>query len=223
MDMSIVFKALPSRYVGQLLAGSILFRNLVYFKRIEADPRADLLEGKHVDAPDHDVKITAVASGRGILGRFQFHNGIERMDRVFCFCTSRAREGVRKFGDACVEIAEAEELGRRIRSELVRRRSFDLDEPPLIADEVTYYEIDKAAPPEIDIKNPRHVPFLKRASYSDEKEFRYVWARHGGFSLKQSIVNQNYREAEDMKGMRPANFLVEVGSLRDIARQVDFQ
>jgi hypothetical protein len=220
--MSRVFKALPSRYAEQLLGGSILFRNLVYFKRIEADPRADPLEGKHVDAPDHDVKITVVASGREILGRFQFHNGLERMDRVFCFCTSRAKDSVRKFGDACVEISDAEELGRRIRSELVRRRAFDLDEPPLIAGDVTYYKVDDAAPPGVDIKNPRNVPFLKRVAYSEEREFRYVWARHGGFSLRQAIVNQNYREAEDMKGMRAADFLLEVGSLRDIARLVDF-
>ena len=79
-----LFKYLPAKYVEQFLDGDVLFRNLVYFKRIEADPRNDLFEGKHVDSPDHDVEITVVSTGRRIREAFAFHNALDKMEKVFC-------------------------------------------------------------------------------------------------------------------------------------------
>jgi hypothetical protein len=83
-----LFKFLPSNFVTSLLDGTILFRNLVYFKKLEGDARSDIFEGRHVDAPDHDVQIDNLTTGKKLRGPFTFHNAIEHPERIFCFCTS---------------------------------------------------------------------------------------------------------------------------------------
>lgn len=218
-----LFKYLPEQYVNSVLDGEVLFRNLVYFKRIENDPRRDLSEGTHIDSPDNDIKITKIETGQHTKGRYAFHNTLANPERIFCFCTSTLfRPEMAKFGDACIEICDREEFGRRLERALKRRNRLSrLDSPFLLADTVKYYSVNQAAPSQIDIKNPRHLPFIKRHQYSDEKEFRFVFARRGSFVLKEMIVNQNYKESEEVKNKIERQIIVKIGSIRDIARFVE--
>src|SRR5438477_3606095 len=102
-----LYKYLPKEFAERLLDGEVLFRNLIYFKRMETDPRNDIFEGKHVDAPDHDVEITVISTGRRIRGRFAFHNALDDMEKIFGFCTSLKFDADlrTKFGGECIEIS----------------------------------------------------------------------------------------------------------------------
>src|SRR3954462_13299808 len=119
-----LFKYLPARYLDALLAGNILFRNLVYFRVVEGDVRHDALEGTHVDKPDHSVDMFVLQTSTTIRGRFAFHNAAKNFDRIFCFCTSLSFDPalLTKFGGACIEIFDADEFERRL-SEALRRRN----------------------------------------------------------------------------------------------------
>jgi hypothetical protein len=88
-DTQLLFKYLPAQYADSVLDGEILFRNLVFFKRIEDDPRRDLSEGTHISAPDSDYTITNLSKGGKVdKVRWPFHNILAAPERVFCFCTS---------------------------------------------------------------------------------------------------------------------------------------
>ena len=82
--MGSLFKYLPAQYADHLLNGEILCRNLVYFRKIEGDPRADISEGTHIDAPHHDVQLMNMTTGQTITGRFAYHNVLKNIERVFC-------------------------------------------------------------------------------------------------------------------------------------------
>lgn len=221
--MQKIYKFLPENHVSSLLSGEILFRNLVYFKTLEFDPRADLFEGMHIDAPNHDVHIDNLTTGKRITGRFAFHNTSEHMDRIFCFCTSIYfdKKKLEKFGNSCVEIRDADAFKARLKLALKRHdRVSRLDRPILLADPVTYYDVDAPAPPHINVKNPLHLPFLKQSRYADEQEFRFVFARRGGFKLKQMIVTQAYNECESVATKTAKETMIHIGSIDDIASRV---
>jgi hypothetical protein len=211
---------MPARYVQSFLEGNILFRNLVYFKKLENDPRVDIFEGVHVDAPDNDITLTNMSTNHAISGRFQFHNTSKKIENIYCFCASMKNDReLRKFGDSCVEIYDVEEFRRRIERSLRKKKAlYRLDDPILLANPVTYYEVNKPAPFFIDVKNPCHLPFLKRHTYSQENEFRFVFAVRGGFQLLERIVNQAYLEKEDIFSKKELSRVVGVGRIDDIAR-----
>lgn len=217
-----VFKYLPEQYLDSLLQGKILFRNLVYFKKIEADPRKDASEGTHIDSPDHDVELTSIRTGQRIIGNFAFHNSVANPDKVFCFCTSQqCRPELTKFGNGCIEIHDRRAFESRLIKALRRRSKLSrLDHPLLIADAIKYYSKDKLAPQSVDIKNPKHLPFLKEERYSNEAEFRFVFALRGGYELRQSIVNQDYDESDEIKDKSVRAITIKIGSIADIARRV---
>jgi hypothetical protein len=217
-----LFKYLPDRYAETLLDGRILFRNLVYFKRIELDPRSDMFEGVHIDAPDHDVTIDNLTTGRRTVGRFAFHNTLAHMERVFCFCTSLQQSPeLLKFGNTCVEIRDAPVLAERLERALRQRHALTpLDTPLLIGKQVTYYASNQASPDSVDIKNPQHLPFLKRNRYQNEQEFRYVFARRGGYTLKQMLVLPGHNQLEQITGKPDRETIIDIGSIRDIAQRV---
>ena len=219
-----LFKYLPEAFVNSFLDGNVIFRNLVYFKRVEADPRNDIFEGKHIDAPDHNVELTVVSTGRRISGRFAYHNALKDMEKVFCFCVSLklSAELQQRFGGACIEITEPLQFKDCLERSLIRRNRLSrLARPILLSEPVKYYKVNEAAPPEVDVKNPLHLPFLKRAQYADEAEFRFVFARRGGFELKQMIVNTLFDERDEIARSEDRELIVKVGSIRDIARQVE--
>jgi hypothetical protein len=219
--MDSLYRSLPKQYVEALLNGDILFRNLVYFRMIEGDPRTDIHEGWHVDRPKHPVQIEIVGTTRIIEGDFAFHNNIMHPERIFCFCTSMKHDPSHsKFGDACIEILNPVLLTKRLRTALLRRgRLTRLADPVLLARPVSYYRVDEEAPAEINMKDPRDIPFAKRESYSDECEFRFVFARRGGYELLQQLVTAD-GGAVDMAGKPQSEMLIKIGSIRDIAREI---
>ena len=220
--MRSVYKYLPREFVPALLEGRILFRNLVYFKRLERDTRWDVFEGGHIDAPDHDVHMDNLTTGKRITGPFVFHNTLEYPDRVFCFCTSLSLSlEMRKYGTACVEIVDVDAFSRRIELQLTRYgRIVRLGRPILQARPIVYYDQTKAAPEWINIKNPRDLPFVKRTKFSSDQEFRFVFARRRAYELKQ-VVHMDRREIDEGIETKPSkDTIVEIGSIRDIAREV---
>ncbi|BCH19254.1 hypothetical protein [Mesorhizobium sp. L-2-11] len=214
-----LFKYLPEQYASSVLDGNLLFRNLPYFMKIEGDPRVDAYEGMHVDAPNNDVTITNVTTGQKIVGRFAYHNELNRPELIFCFCLSMAYDaGLRKFGGACIEITDEQALHDRIAGALLRRsRLTRLDRPLLRADRITYYRTDAAVAEGVDIKNPTHLPFLKRDTYAAEQEYRYVFAKRGGYELNQVIVNRLHQRNADIAKLKADEITLRIGSIRDIA------
>lgn len=103
--MRSVYKYLPREFVPALLEGRILFRNLVYFKRLERDPRWDVFEGGHIDAPDHDVHMDNLTTGKRITGPFVFHNTLEygvAREPLLSSCEDRTRLSCSSFGGISV-------------------------------------------------------------------------------------------------------------------------
>lgn len=95
-----------------------------------------------------------------------------------------------------------------------------MEQPILLAQHIEYFAANREAPPTVDIKNPRHLPFLKREIYSDEKEFRFVFARQGGYEIKQMIVNRYYKDSEEIVAKEEQHIIVRIGSIRDITSVV---
>jgi hypothetical protein len=217
-----LYKFLPKQFVENLLDGKILFRNLVYFKKLEGNPRWDVFEGRHVDAPDHDVHVENISTGQKFKGPFAFHSAIATPEKVFCFCTSQhVSDEMKKYGAACVIITDAVEFERRLRLALIRRdRIAAIDKPMLIAGPVKYFDQTKAAPDGVDIKNARHLPFLKRSSYSTDAEYRFVFARRGGFALKEQFILDRREEDDDVTGLPSKEITLRAGSIRDIAKEL---
>lgn len=219
-----LYKFLPQQFVASLLDGNILFRNLVYFKKLEGNPRWDSFEGRHVDAPDHDVQVENLTTGQKFKGPFAFHNSIANPEKVFCFCTSlHVSDEMKKYGSACVVITEPMEFERRLELALIRRdRIAAVDKPMLIAGPVKYFDQAKPAPDGVDIKNARHLPFLKRSRYSTDAEYRFVFARRGGFVLKQQLIMDRQEEDDDVAKLPSREITLQIGSIRDIAEEVQF-
>jgi hypothetical protein len=177
----------------------------------------------HIDAPNHDVHIDNLTTGKRITGRFAFHNTSEHMDRIFCFCTSIYfdKKQLDKFGNACVEIRDVDAFKARLQLALIRHdRVSPLDRPVLVSKLVTYYDVAAPAPPHINVKDPLHLPFLKQTRYADEQEFRFVFARRGGFKLKEMIVMPGYNERESLATKKVKEIMIHIGSIDDIAARV---
>jgi hypothetical protein len=217
-----LYKTLPPEFVETLLDGNVLFRNLVYFRLIEGDPRTDTLEGTHVDKPNNPVLIQPL--GRPpIIGRFAYHRSAKYPQRIFCFCTSmRRRAEHAKFGGACVEILDPAEFTRRLRVGVVRQhRLRPLEAPTLVARPVTYYHVNRAAPAALDITDPGQLAFAKRAAYAEEDEFRFLFTRRGACQLVRKIVTEEYDELEELAAMPQEKVFIKIGDIRNIARRVD--
>ncbi len=215
----LVYKVLPSRYVGDLLAGRVLFRNLVYFKRLEGDVRADANEGMHIDFPDTPVRIDNLTTGMVIEGRFALHNALKCPELVYCFCTSR--RPAEKFGDACVEIGDPEAFQHLLQRALAKRNLLTkLEKPYVRAGSMVYFRPNAPHPPGLGVKNPTHLPFFKSADFEDEQEYRFVFARKGGFELLERFVTTDFDAAEDIAGKPESAVFVDVGPIFKIARQI---
>jgi hypothetical protein len=219
-----IFKYLPDQYADALLDGNILFRNLVYFKRIENDPRLDVYEGLHSSETDSDYTLQRVypTEGPPHKGRWPIQYYLHNAEKVFCFCTSmRLDTSLAKFGASCIEIFDPNEFNRRIEKSLrPRERMHRLDKPILLAQPVVYYEPKGQLPNELNREDPRHLPFLKRSEYSGENEFRSVFAKKGGYKLMTRLISMNYNYADDIRDKQDDQMVIRIGSIRDIARTV---
>lgn len=217
--MPSLYKGLPQQYVADLLAGRILFRNLVYFKKLEKDVRADLHEGVHIDAPDHPVRLETLDMRVVMEDQLAFHSGLKHPELVYCFCTSTAPLG--KFGDACVEIGDPAAFELRLNRALARRNLVSkLERPYVRSGAVRYFRPNAAAPDGVDIKDPTHLPFLKRVDFEDEREFRFVFARRRGYQLLERIVTPGFDARDDISGKPEDSVVIEIGPITDIARQI---
>lgn len=217
-----LFKGLEPQYANAFLRGELLFRSYSYFMRTEDTARHDGFDGRHVDAPTHEVNIEVLSTGKNIRGEFEFHNICGKPDKIFCFCSSMNANAIAKFGGAKIEILDVKELSSRIQKYLTRLgRLIRLDSPLPLASAITYYSSTKAAPSKTDVKNPRELAFLKRDIYSEENEFRFVFSRRGGISLIQKLTTKAYEPADDLLSIVDKQILLKLGSLNDIAREID--
>ncbi len=219
MFPSSVFKGLEAKYAQSLLDGELLFRSFSYFMRTSDVARSDGYDGRHIDAPDHDVVVENLTTGAKISGKMEFHNISGKPNRIFCFCTSKERAACEIFGDTVVEVTDVAEFARRLERAIRRLgRLIRLDTPLLLAREVLYYEPNQAAPSTLNVKDANDLAFVKRSIYKSEHEFRFVFSQRGGRELIQKIALKAYRPVEDIESVNDRMHLLKVGSIRDIAR-----
>jgi hypothetical protein len=225
-----LFKYLPEQYVSDVLNGDILFRNLVYFKRIEHDPRINVYEGLHSSETDSDYDLITYKKGVFPLeqdsvykGRWPIQYVLTNPDKIFCFCVSaRMDVELAKFGGSCIEIHEPDELRRRIERRLKRLSQLhQFETPVLLSGPVTYYHAKGAIPDGVDRDNPRHLPFVKREQYASEEEVRFVFAKKNGYKLQTRLISLNYNYNDDIKDKKNDQMLIRLGSIRDITRCVN--
>lgn len=77
--------------------------------------------------------------------------------------------------------------------------------------------------PLLDVTIPRNIPFLKYEGFSDQKEYRVVFARRGGFTVTQRIVQPTFTFAEEIAAAPRFQRLLRLGDLRQIAEVVPKQ
>jgi len=84
-----LYKYLPAKYVNPVIQdGTLLFRNLSYFRQHEDNRRGDPLERFHRDNPDNDIAIRNLSTGKTIKGDFSFLNSTDT-DLIYVFCLSK--------------------------------------------------------------------------------------------------------------------------------------
>lgn len=212
-----LFKYLPSEFVKRLVdRGDLLFRNLSYFRKIEERGRGDLLEGLHMDYPDHDITLDTLDGRVHWKGRAAYLNSIDS-DRLFVFCLSEELSPhlYSEFSaDACVEISDTTEFLLRTSGRISSQPRFS--ESGLLHDRVEYYRPNKGV--ERNVKDPRCIPFFKHEAYAHQREYRLAVALRRGLRLTQSIVNQQFTFDEEVTAGREAERHVFIGSLKDIVR-----
>lgn len=200
--------------------GILLFRSLSYFQRIEGDAaRGDYFEGMHVDHPDNDITITALNTGRTVKGDMAFLNQTKSED-IYCFCLSTrlSDELFHAFGaTACIEIFNVPEFARRVRKAIGRLKSaasWEVDFRPVV-----YYHSNKAV--EVDVKNPRNLPFFKPVDYAEQAEFRIVAARRTSFELTEAIVDwKNYDFREEFANKKSKEIRFRMEPIVDISKTI---
>jgi len=195
--------------------GRILFSNLTKFKQIEHEARGDVMEGCHVDAPDHPVQIEIISNGQKICGQFSFRNSIND-EKVFVFCVSRTFN-LLLFddfdADICVEINDVDELSRRC-SRAIKKKIF-IDKVGLLHGPVVYFEKNKDCGE--NILDGKRIPFLKSAYFRNQDEYRFVYSRTGGLRTKRRIMStRRWEDFPDHLDGKPKSTVLEIGSLRDI-------
>jgi hypothetical protein len=210
-----LYKYLPSEFVPHFLArGNLLFRSMSYFRQIEERGRQDLLEGLHMDYPDHDVTLDTVDGRVHWQGRAAFLNSVNG-DRILIYCLSEVLDPelfVEFNADTCIEITDPDEFVARCSRAISRQKRFA--ESGLLHGSVKYYAPNAAV--NGNVTDPRCIPFFKHVAYAHQREFRLVVALRRGLRLTRRIVNQSFSFEEDLANARPSQRRVIVGSLADI-------
>jgi len=210
----VLFKFLPRRYADAFVSqGEVLFRTLSYFRAIEHAARGDLAEGVHVDDPGRNVTLETNTGIRSV-GRYRYLRSIKQ-DSIFAFCCSTAFDPALfdSFGsDACVVIQDSATFF--LRCQVALKRPLPIEPPGLIHGPVSYFAPDREAP--LDITNSRNIPFLKHEAFADQKEYRAIFARRGGFTMLQRIVQPQFTFAEEIAADPQHHRILRLGKLTDI-------
>lgn len=213
-----LYKYLPSKFVNSVIRkGTLLFRNLSYFRQYEDNRRGDPLEGFHRDNPDNDITIKNLSTGKVINGDFSFLNSTNTdLIQIFCLSKTLDRSLFEEFeADACIEIIEVDEFLRR--SRIAVKRFLPAHSSGLLFGSVKYYK--ENAPAGFDIKNPKNLSFAKGIHYQHQEEFRMVFGSKKAFNLTQQIViNQRYDFIGEAKKGVPKEKQVKIGSIDDIVK-----
>ncbi len=212
----LLYKYLPLEYAKTFVErGEVLFRSLSYFRKVEHAERGDEAEGVHIDAPDNDVRLDNLTRGTSITGRFRFLNSLDQ-DKVYayCFSTQLSRELFERFNaDACVVLARTNPFF--LRCSLAAPHHFPLDPPGFSHRHVEYF--DPANSAILPVKEPSNLPFFKHKSFSAQQEYRAVFAKRGGFTLVERIVQPEFTFAEEVAAGKPSETMLQLGSLASIA------
>lgn len=197
--------------------GEVLFRTLSYFRALEHAARGDEAEGVHIDAPDNDVTLTTNTGIRSV-GRFRYLRSVRQGD-IFAFCSSMVYDD-RLFAqfnsDACVVISDPELFF--LRCKIAARRPLRLAPPGLIHRPVSYFIPNREAP--LDVTQATNIPFLKHIGFSDQHEYRAVFARPGGFEMLNRIVQPQFTFAEEIASAHVYQRLLRIGDLRSFVTVV---
>ncbi len=118
--------------------------------------------------------------------------------------------------DAVIEFFDPLELIRRVRFNL--RRVLSVHRAGVLAKEVTYYKPDE--PALFDVADPKSLAFVKNEQYRSQSEYRLVFGSRKAFKLIQQIAQPHHDPYEDAMQKSPAEKLIRVGALADIARVV---
>jgi hypothetical protein len=193
--------------------GEILFRSLSYFRAIEHAARGDEAEGVHIDAPDNDVTLET-NTGIRVSGRYRYLRSVnQELTFAFCCSTELSDDLFVAFGaDTCVEILDPEAFFLRCR--VAVRTPLPIDPPGLIHRPVAYFRPNREAP--LDVTNSKNLPFLKHFGFADQKEYRAAFARQGGFTQVQRIVQPHFTFAEEIAAAGRHERLLRLGDLRGI-------
>lgn len=217
--MQPLYKYLPAVYVPPVLGqGELLFRNLTYFRQCEGRVRGDPYEGIHKDHPGTEREIHNLTKGFVSRGAFSFLHSTDS-DHIFAFCLSQRLDGrmAEAFGaNAVIEFFEPEELIRRVRFNL--RRVLSVHRVGVLAKEVTYYKPNE--PALFDVADPKNLAFVKNEQYRSQSEYRLVFGSRKAFKLIQQIAQPHHDPYQDAMQKSPAEKLIRVGALADIARVV---
>ena len=209
-----LYKYLPSKYLELVLGrGALLFRSLSYFRRIEPSGRNDLLEGLHLDEPDHDTTLTT-SRGISIVGRHRVLTSVNQ-DRLLIFCMSETLRPdlFAEFeADTCIEIVDTDAFLTRCNRAVDRQSRFS--DPGLMHQQVEYYSPSNEV--RGDITDPRMIPFFKHVSYARQSEYRLAVALQRGLVITKRIANELFTWDEDLASAAPTERTLYVGPLRDI-------
>lgn len=211
----LLYKYLPLQWAERFVSdGEVLFRSLSYFRAVEHAARGDEAEGVHLDAPNHDVLLTT-NTGIRVAGRYRYLRSVDQ-ERVFAFCCSTVFDHslFRAFeADACVVIHDPAPFFIKLRAAVARAQV--AVKPGLRHAAVSYYRPeDKAV---LDVTVPQNLPFLKRQEFSDQREYRAVYALPRGFKVLQRIVQPQFTFDEEIRVAKRTQQLIVVPRMQDVA------
>ena len=206
-----LLKSLHPIHLKDYLDGALRFQPLTYFRQQhEAAGVGDSTEGSREYAPS-DGLILQTANG-DLRTDLTFVPRISDTD-FFVHCLSRPpMDWAGLDYSACVEIVDAQAFTRRIEAAVNRQ----FPEMRVVQRRVFYYE--RSAPHGTVWADPTAIAFSKPATYSQQREFRCVFARNELFKsgrTTQDLVRGAPRPPKEVPPLR----LVDVGDIRDIARE----
>lgn len=215
-----LYKYMSHKYVNQFLKeGSLLFRNLTYFRQKEDRVRGDQTEGIHIDNPDNLVTIKILNKGITLTDDCSFLNSIEQ-DKVFVFCMSTIlkKNIFDDFdADSCIVIEDVSSFLLRCRSAIMRSPTYR--KCGFLHRQVDYYRSNECA--QRSVKDPKNLPFFKDNSFEHQCEYRLVCGLKGALKLKQRLVkNKGFSFSDEIKSGQPLYRLFRIGKLEGIARVV---
>jgi hypothetical protein len=213
-----LYKYIPARYAESLLDGAVRFSTLAYYRQHEAKGSiGDADEATRVFRPPEGLDVTNLTTGQRFRLPATFRSSA-RAELVFVFCVSRVLDAnlAAEFGcDACVEVADGEEFGNRLKAAVERLPG----QPRFLQGPVAYY--DSAEAPGVDWALPQRMVFSKPACYSRQAEYRFAFGQPEVFepsATNQALVRGEPPQANAVCVPQPE--VVDIGNMRDFAAVV---